>query len=63
MTSNSEKDTVKSIDIEITIIPKQDFENLLKDSRFLDCLRFQGVDNWDGYQYAIDAYEEFYGEF
>lgn len=45
--------------IEITI---DEYENLKEDSVFLDALRAAGVDNWDGYDYAIDLYEEFLEE-
>lgn len=30
----------------------------LDDSILLDCLRSAGVDNWDGWDYAIELYNE-----
>jgi len=35
----------------ITII-KKEFEKLKEDSKFLECLKGAGVDNWDGYSIA-----------
>lgn len=31
-------------------------------SNFLTCLESQGVDNWDGYEYAQDQYREDFGD-
>ncbi len=31
---------------------------LLKDQSFLNCLKNAGVDNWDGYEYALELLEE-----
>jgi len=33
---------------------RAEWEQLMKDSWFLDCLHGAGVDNWDGYEEAID---------
>lgn len=41
----------------ITITQKE-FDQLCHDSNFLNCLQGCGVDNWDGYDYAIEAFEE-----
>ncbi len=41
----------------ITITEKE-YQKLLDEQLFLDCLRGAGVDNWDGYDYAIDSYHE-----
>lgn len=41
-------------------IPEKEYEQLLKDSEFLQALREAGVDNWEGYSQAmqiIDDYE------
>lgn len=35
---------------------------LEEDSNWLNCLRNAGVDNWEGYDIAIDAFNEEYGE-
>ncbi len=37
-------------------ISETDYDELLEDSRFLNCLRNAGVDNWDGYDYAIEDF-------
>lgn len=31
---------------------------LLEEARFLQALKNAGVDNWSGYDYALDLYEE-----
>ena len=41
--------------IEISI---EEYHQLLDDSLFLNCLRNAGVDNCNGYDYAIDAYND-----
>jgi hypothetical protein len=35
-----------------------EYDNLYDDSILLNCLRNAGVDNWDGWEYAVEAYEE-----
>lgn len=39
---------------EMSIITKKEYEDLLKDSRLLACLHMSGVDNWEGYDNAIE---------
>ena len=34
------------------------YESLYNDQAFLKCLMAAGVDNWDGYNEAVKAYEE-----
>lgn len=46
---------------EITIL-KEDFEEMQRELYMLECLRAAGVDNWDGYDYAIDEYRKKYPE-
>lgn len=41
---------------EMITIPRKEYLELCDDSIFLNCLRNAGVDNWDGYDYAIDEY-------
>lgn len=36
-----------------------DYEKLEEDSMFLNCLRGAGVDNWDGYEVAQEAFQEY----
>ena len=44
------------------LVSKKLFDQLQKDSAFLDCLRAAGVDNWDGYSEAWKMYDEEYGD-
>jgi hypothetical protein len=47
---------------ETVTISKKEYESLLEDSQWLSCLDAAGVDNWDGYDYAHEIYQEQYGE-
>ena len=38
-------------------ISRAEYEDLLDESALLTCLRNAGVDNWDGWDYALEAYE------
>lgn len=40
------------------IIPRQDYEYLLEAATLLNALRAAGVDNWDGYDIALEMLEE-----
>jgi hypothetical protein len=40
-----------------TIVNNMAYDKLLDDSDFLDCLRGAGVDNWDGYDIAVEEYQ------
>ena len=40
------------------IVTIDEWNKLREDSAFLNCLQNAGVDNWDGYEYAQDAYAE-----
>jgi hypothetical protein len=42
---------------EITI-SRDEYERLLDAERYLDALYAAGVDNWDGYSYALEIYNE-----
>jgi hypothetical protein len=42
--------------MEMVTIPKEEYEQLLRDRELLSCLEGHGVDNWSGYS---DAFEEF----
>lgn len=44
--------------METVTIPKSEYARLIKDSDFLDCLLACGVDNWQGYDDAVEMYEE-----
>lgn len=39
-------------------IPKEEYEEILKAAIFLECLQSAGVDNWSGYSYACELYNE-----
>jgi hypothetical protein len=39
-------------------IPKAEYERLLNDSEMLNCLVACGVDNWQGYDDAMELYRE-----
>ena len=39
-------------------ISEEEYDSLLKDSILLNCLRMMGVDNWNGYDEAIEQYNE-----
>ena len=39
---------------ETITISKKEYEQLQKDQWFLQCLQGAGVDNWEGYDYAIE---------
>lgn len=40
------------------VVSKSKYLSLLEDSRMLNCLYNAGVDNWEGYEYACEAYNE-----
>lgn len=39
-------------------ISRDHYEQLVRDSEFLNALRGAGVDNWDGYGYALELLNE-----
>lgn len=51
-----EKDTLEVTMVEITAA---EYTDLVNDSNKLRCLENAGVDNWEGYDFAM---EEFYGD-
>lgn len=44
--------------METVTIPKKEYDELIKDSEFLNALRAAGVDNWDGYSEALKILKE-----
>ena len=44
---------------EVTITAKE-YDSLQRASTFLDCLESAGVDNWDGWDYAMEEFREEY---
>jgi hypothetical protein len=43
---------------ETVTISKKEYEELQRDQWFLECLRGAGVDNWEGYDCAIEMMNE-----
>lgn len=43
---------------ETITISLKEYHRLSKDSDFLEKLRAAGVDNWDGYEFALDMMED-----
>ena len=43
---------------ETVTISKKEYDELIEDMRFLNALRAAGVDNWDGYDFALDMLDE-----
>lgn len=39
-------------------LTENEYASLLDDRMFLYALRSAGVDNWDGYDYALELYDE-----
>jgi hypothetical protein len=39
-------------------ITSEEYDQLLKDSRWLRALEAAGVDNWEGYDIAVDYFDE-----
>ena len=42
--------------VPMVTIPKSEYERLLKDSEWLECLNAAGVDNWYGFDVAMDIF-------
>lgn len=50
-----------SIRVTATItLTKEEYEQLIVDSNILDYLMVYGVDNWDGYDNALELYHKDY---
>lgn len=43
---------------EMVTITKKEYDKLLDRDRLLNCLERAGVDNWDGWDFAMDEYNE-----
>ena len=43
---------------ETITISKTEYEELLGAQRWVDCLEGAGVDNWEGYDEAVELYQE-----
>ncbi|UZV39677.1 hypothetical protein APT65_00074 [Trabzonvirus APT65] len=42
----------------VAVVDPEDYEEMLEDQIFLQCLQAAGVDNWDGYSDAQEMMEE-----
>lgn len=43
---------------EMITITREEYDSLLDSQNILDCLQSAGVDNWDGYEEALEGYWE-----
>lgn len=43
---------------ETVTIPKEEYDSLVEDSKWLGCLEDAGVDNWGGIDFARDMMED-----
>ena len=43
---------------DVVEISQEEYDQLVDDALLLNCLRNAGVDNWDGWDFAIEAYHE-----
>jgi hypothetical protein len=46
------------MDKETVTIEKERYEELLQTEKFMTALQAAGVDNWDGYDYAVDMLDD-----
>lgn len=44
------------------IIPSEEYEEMYDDGLFLNCLRNNGVDNWEWYDEAVEEYQQIKGD-
>lgn len=47
------------MDKEMTTITKEEYDELVDAAMLLDALEFAGVNNWQGYNDALDIYRGF----
>lgn len=43
-------------------ISKKEYDDLIEDSLWLSCLESAGVDNWSGYDFAMEEFQEIKNE-
>ena len=43
-------------DTDMMLVAAGEYTSLQEDSRMLQCLHDAGVDNWSGYSYAMEAF-------
>ena len=44
--------------VEMVTIPSDEYDELRERDQFLDALEVAGVDNWEGYDMAMDYFRE-----
>lgn len=44
--------------MDIITISLKEYESLLDSQRWVDALENAGVDNWEGYDFAVELYKE-----
>lgn len=49
---------LKFMSEEMVTITRKEYDSLIEDSEFLEALRAAGVDNWEGYDFAIEILDE-----
>lgn len=42
----------------VVSVPIEEYLQLQDDARLLNCLRNAGVDNWEGWDFALEEYHE-----
>lgn len=48
----------RRIAMEMITITKSEYDSLIDDAHKLQCLEGAGVDNWDGYDFAMEEYNK-----
>lgn len=49
-------------DLAVIEITQEMYDTLCEDSWKLQCLKEAGVDSWDGYEAAIEAFNQYVGD-
>lgn len=45
----------------IVEITQEEYDQLIADSKWLACLEDAGVDNWSGYDFAVELFQDWDG--
>lgn len=46
-------------DEEKIVITQKEYDDLIEDQQWLNCLQNAGVDNWDGFDFAKELLEDY----
>jgi hypothetical protein len=49
-------------EVVMVTITKAEYDKLVADANFLECLEGAGVDNWEGWDFAREEFDALYGE-